>query len=127
MRINKDFDVNYDIIMNEKDYKKVLEWSKLLNVEYAKYLEEISRYDRLLPKQKVYLAHIKGLIFSCKQKMKEYNIKLKEEGKYTLKADRKTARLLSSLFMKIAKETLPKEEYNKILEEAKKQQISMTE
>lgn len=127
MRINKDFDVNYDTIMNEKDYKKILEWSKLLNIEYSKYVEKMSRYDRLLPNQKMYLAHIKGLIFSCKQKMKEYSIILKEEGKYTSKADRRTARILSSIFMKIAKDTLPKNEYNKILEEAKKQQISMTE
>lgn len=112
-----------EIIKNETDINSVINWKKEIEKELADFHLRTSRYQCLSNKQKAAKSALLSLRNLCKSKIGEYNLKLKEEGKWKSKQDFKSERHLASVFMELAKLELNKDEYNRILNLAKEKII----
>ena len=108
-----------EIINNETDINAVINWKKEIEKELADFHLRTSHYQRLSNKQKAAKSALLSLRNLCKSRIGEYNLKLKEDGKWKSKQDFKSERHLASVFMELAKSELNKDEYNRILNLAK--------
>lgn len=113
-------EITEEMILNETDIQVVINWKNELLGKLSEFKIKTAPYKRLNAGQKKVETSIWALIKLCKAKIGDYNLKLKEEGKWKYNREIKTQRHLASVFMEIAKNRLDKQTYKDILELAQK-------
>lgn len=119
MIYSEKLNISDEMVNNESDINVIIDWKKEIEKELADFHIRTSRYSHLSNKQKIAKSALISLRNLCKNKIGEYNLRLKEEGKWRSHRDQKQERHLASIFMEIAKIELNKDEYNRILNLAK--------
>ncbi len=109
-------DITEEMILNETDIQVIIKWKNELLGKLSEFKVKTAPYKKLNVGQKKVEASIWALIKLCKAKIGDYNLKLKEEGKWKYNREIKTQRHLASVFMEIAKNRLDKQVYKDILE-----------
>lgn len=123
MIYNEKLCLSDEMINNETDINEIINWKMEIEKELSEFNLRISSCDKLSLRQKTARSALMSLRSLCKTKIYNYNLKLKEEGKWNSHKDQKTKRHLASIFMEIAKKELNINDYNRILELSKSKLI----
>lgn len=103
-------------VLNETDMEKVKEWKRVVEEDLSGFRVKTSCYKQLSPKQKQYEALLVQFKYLIQRRIGEYCLELREKGLWKKSKDRKQERIFSVAFQQAAKEHLPKETYDMLVE-----------